>query len=196
MALQNFHVNMLSRAIKSFHKLHLMLLVRNYASEELNTGNKVQCNVMSSHKFDLPVYSEQNIMLLLGISPFKKYIIITLSVIVGHFAGENGEFGRIKYILACWNKPVRRQDQTVIRCKQRIKIEKPLHCSCHFLTLFVKEKSPCHFQSPTHGWKHRKQQKICKFSISSVRGRRSTNIREAPGVITPVVAPWPAAKCM
>ena len=42
---------------------------------------------MSNHKFDLPVYSEQNIMLLLGISPFKKYIIITLSGIVGHFGG-------------------------------------------------------------------------------------------------------------
>ena len=38
-------------------------------------------------QFDFPVYSEQKIMLLLDISPLKKYIIVTLLGIVGHFAG-------------------------------------------------------------------------------------------------------------
>ena len=61
---------MLSRAIKSFHNfIWHFLSVTSYALEELNTGKKVQCNAMSNHKFDLPVYSEQKIMLPLDISP-------------------------------------------------------------------------------------------------------------------------------
>ena len=56
----------------------------------------MQCDVQP--QFDFRVYSEQKIMMLLDISPLKKYIIVTLLGIVGHFAGKNGEFGRLKII--------------------------------------------------------------------------------------------------
>ena len=52
-------------------------------------------------------------------------IIITLSSIVAHFSGQNGEFGGLKCILARWNKPMKSENQTVVRFKQPIKIEKP-----------------------------------------------------------------------
>ena len=41
-------------------------------------------------------------------------IIITLSGVVVHIAGLNGEFGRLKYILARWNKPMKSENRTII----------------------------------------------------------------------------------
>ena len=50
---------------------------------------------------------------------------------------------------------MKREDQTVIQCKQPIKLEKPLQCLRYSLIKSsVKKKSCCHFQSSSHGWKH------------------------------------------
>ena len=54
-----------------------------------------------------------------------NHIIITLPGIVAHFAGKNGEFGGLKCILARWNKPIKNENQIIVRSKQPIKIEKP-----------------------------------------------------------------------
>lgn len=44
------------------------------------------------------------------------------------------------------NKPVKREDQTVIRCKEPIKIEKPmLKCSRRRCLHRYSKKSRCHF---------------------------------------------------
>ena len=56
---------------------------------------------------------------------WKWPIIITLSGIVAHFAGRNEEFGGLKCILARWNKPIKNEDQIIVRYEQPIKIEKP-----------------------------------------------------------------------
>ena len=67
------------------------------------------------------------------------------------------------------NKPVKREDQTVIRCKEPIKIEKPmLKCSRHRCLHRYSKKSRCHFHRTAQimAETDRKQQKICKFFIS------------------------------
>ena len=47
----------------------------------------------------------------------ELYIIITLSGIVAHFGG-------LKCILAHWNKPIKSDDQIIVRSKQPLKLEK------------------------------------------------------------------------
>ena len=79
----------------------------------------------------------------------------------------------------------------VIRCKKPVEIETGSHCNDSTAFLHpLSKKSRCHFQSPNHGCKHRKQQTICHFSIFPARGRRSTKVKEASLMqITLVVAP-------
>ena len=48
------------------------------------------------------------------------------------------------------NKPMKSENQTVVRYKQPIKIEKPLECSRHFLAALVKEMM-APFSCPNHG---------------------------------------------
>ena len=48
------------------------------------------------------------------------------------FKSENGEFGWLKCVLACWNKPIKSENQIIVRCKQPIKTEKPLQCLSPF----------------------------------------------------------------
>ena len=68
----------------------------------------------------------------------------------------------------------------VIRCKKPVEIETGSHCNDSTVFLHpLSKKSRCHFQSPNHGCKHRKQQTICHFSIFPARGRRSTKVKEA-----------------
>ena len=42
-----------------------------------------------------------------------------------HFVRHCGTFYGLKCILACWNKPMKSENQIIVRCKQPIKIEKP-----------------------------------------------------------------------
>jgi len=75
---------------------------------------------------------------------FGIFFIITLSGIVTHFARYNVKFGSLKFILASWNKPIKREDQTFMRYKQPIKIEKPLQWSRRF-SLIVYQKNHAGF---------------------------------------------------
>ena len=68
------------------------------------------------------------------------------------------------------------ENQTVVRYKQPIKIEKPLECSRRFTAALVKEMM-APFSCPNHGCKHSKQQIKSKFSVFSTRGRRSTKVK-------------------
>ena len=43
----------------------------------------------------------------------------------GAFCGLNGELGGLKCILAHWNKPIKSENQIIVRSKQPIKLEKP-----------------------------------------------------------------------
>ena len=43
-----------------------------------------------------------------------QVIIITLSGILAHFAGLNGEFCGLKYILARRNKPIKSENQIIV----------------------------------------------------------------------------------
>ena len=74
-----------------------------------------------------------------------------------HFVGHCGAFCRLKWRI--WrakmyfsplNKPMKSENQTVVRYKQPIKIEKPLECSRHFLAALVKEMM-APFSCPNHG---------------------------------------------
>ena len=76
---------------------------------------------------------------------------------------------------------MKREDQTVTQCKQPIKIKKLLQCLHRsFIATFVKKKIMLPFSKPKLWLKtQRKQQTICKFLISSARGRKSAKVREA-----------------
>ena len=83
---------------------------------------------------------------------------------------------------------MKREDQTVTQCKQPVKIKKLLQCLRRsFIATFVQKKSCCHFQSPSHGWKHNKNnkqfvnswsrqleeenlQKLCTYQCKAGRG--------------------------
>ena len=45
---------------------------------------------------------------------------------------KNEEFGGLKCITARWNKPMKSENRVIVRCKQPIKIEKPLQCLMTF----------------------------------------------------------------
>ena len=54
---------------------------------------------------------------------------------VGHcgaFCKLRGEFGRLKCILARWNKPIKNENEIIVRSKQPIKIEKPFQSLLRF----------------------------------------------------------------
>ena len=79
---------------------------------------------------------------------------------------------------------MKREDQTVIQCKQPIKIKKLLQClHCSLIKSSVKKKIMLPF-SKLKSWlkTQRKQQTICKFLMSLARGRKSTKVREASDV--------------
>ena len=75
------------------------------------------------------------------------------------------------------NIPMKCENQTVVRNKQPIKIEKPLECSPHFLAALVKEMMPMRrFQAQIMA-KHSKQRRKSKFSVFSTLGRSGGGIR-------------------
>ena len=91
------------------------------------------------------------------------------------------------------------ENQTGVRYKQLIKIEKPLECSRRFLAALVKEMM-APFSCPNHGLKHSKQRRKSKFSVSQIEEENLQKL-EADSVQANtkkrcVVAPWPMAKCM
>ena len=73
-------------------------------------------------------------------------------------------------------KYMKSENQTIVRSKQAIQIQKPIQCSRRFLAALVREMtSP--FLCPNHGWKNRKQRRKSKFSVFPTSGRRSTKDR-------------------
>ena len=66
----------------------------------------------------------------------ELYIIITLSGIVAHFGG-------LKCILAHWNKPIKSDDQIIVRSKQPLKLEKPFQSLLTFTHSKKKHSSEC-----------------------------------------------------
>lgn len=64
------------------------------------------------------------------------------SIYYYHFVGYGGPFCGLK---THWDKPVKCENQTIVRCKQPIKTEKPVQCSRQFLmfTWSVKFFFPC-----------------------------------------------------
>ena len=76
---------------------------------------------------------------------------------------------------------MKREDQTVTQRKQPIKIKKLLrYLHRSFIATFVKKKIVLPFSKPKSWLKtQREQQTICKFLISSARGRKSAKVREA-----------------
>ena len=75
---------------------------------------------------------------------------------------------------------MKREDQTVTQCKQPIRIKNLLQCLRRSLiAAFVKKKIMLPFSKAKSWLKTQwKQQTICKFLISSARGRKSTKVRE------------------
>ena len=106
-------------------------------------------------------------------------IIVYYCNFVGHcgaFCGLKWRIWRAKMYFSPLNKPIKSENQTVVRYKPANQIEKPLECSRRFLAALVKEMMAS-FSCPNHGWKHSKQRRKSKFSVFSTRGRRSTKVR-------------------
>ena len=129
-----------------------------------------------------------------------KLMLLLLLLIIMHFLRHCCAFCGLKWRI--WRAKIyfsqpaeihqwKERIKMVIRCKKPVEIETGSHCNDSTAFLHpLSKKSRCHFQSPNHGCKHRKQQTICHFSIFPARGRRSTKVKEASLMqITLVVAP-------
>ena len=62
------------------------------------------------------------------------FFIITLCGIVTHFAGWNVKFDSLKFILASWNKTIKREDQTFMRL---VSSQSKSRSHCNVSTVFL-----------------------------------------------------------